>query len=163
MVCLRGQSITNHIQRMKFIITITSSLVLFGGLFYATPSMAGDPDDLIKLRNTWNQYSRELPTRSASTRCSGLGVMRGTAKAFMSRHGDASYAKKFNSLQNRYRCRDIAKLEYLPSSSFGAPKAVEASMIAEDESCRLAVTEILAMKNFIQKQCGETYIFIRSH
>ena len=159
---MRGESLTNHIQRMKFIITITSSLVLFGGLLYATPSMAGDPDDLVRLRNGWNQELRELPTNSRSVQCSGLSLMRTYAESFMSRHGDSSYAKKFNSLQNRYRCRDVAKLEYLPSSSSGNLKTAETSITAVDGSC-LAVTEILAMKNFIQKQCGETYISIRSH
>ena len=143
---------------MKLISAITFSVVLLGGSLCATPSIAGDPDDLVELRNTWNQYSRELPTRSPKLRCSGLGVMRGTAKAFMSRHGDSTYAKKFNSLQDRYRCRDIAKLEYLPSSS----SVVSEPVVAAEGSC-LAFTEILEMTNFVEKQCDDAYIYIRAH
>ena len=88
--------------------------------------------------------------------------MRGTAQAFMSRHGDSTYAKKFNSLQDRYRCRDIAKLEYLSSSSSGDLKVGSEFMIAAEGSC-LTFTEILSMQNFVEKQCGEAYIYIRAH
>ena len=95
-------------------------------------------------------------------RCSGLGVMRGTAKAFMSRHGDSSYAKQFNTLQDRYRCQNIAKLEFLPSSNSTDNKIMDVPTIAADGSC-LTIAEISSMGNWIEKQCGETYIHIRAH
>ena len=141
---------------------VLSAIVFIGASLSTAPVIAGDPDDLVQLRNNWNQYRRELPTRSAETRCSGLGVMRGIANAFMDRHGDSSYAKKFNLLQSRYQCRDIAKLEFLPSSLSGDQAVIDDAALAEDGSC-LKISEILAMGSEIEKQCGETYLHIRSY
>ena len=138
----------------------TVMLVVLPGLIF-TPKALSDPDDLIKLRNTWNQYSAEVPRRErGSSQCSGLSVMRVTAEAFMSLHSDSSYASKFNAMLARYNCPDLAKLEYLPSS--GVPDPTSFTPIAQDGSC-LTMSEILSANKEITKRCENTFIHIKVH
>ena len=137
----------------------SAMLLVSTGLIF-TPTALSDPDDLIELRNTWNQYLAEVPRRSRSTQCSGLSVMRGTAEAFMSRHSDSSYASKFNALLARYNCPDLAKLEYLPSA--GTPDKTIFKPISQYGSC-LTMSEILSANKEITKRCENTFIHIKVH
>lgn len=171
--------------KMKhFLLACLTSAIL--PITLSTPAIAGDQDDLVKLRNEWNQYAAEVPRRSRGSQCSGLSVMRGTAEAFMSRHRDGSYAQRFNAMLSRYNCPDVARLEILPSARVpesqieteSEPSEIKTESeppanywgamlntpLGQDGSC-LTMREIMSISTTkaINKQCDNASIFISVH
>ena len=104
---------------------LIAMLTLTAAASYFAPSIAfaTDSEDLISLRNSWNQYMAELPNRSPELQCSGLGVLRVLANSFMSRHSTSSYAQKYNSMLTMYRCNGLAPLEIYANLSAEKPAA----------------------------------------
>ena len=140
-------------------ITLGACLTMISVCLFAKSGLAGDQKDLIGLRNSWNREITELPRNSRDLQCSGLGLMRVLAESFMSRHNDSTYAQTYNSLLGKYNCPELATLEYLPNTRIA--ESIQ-DPIGQDGSC-LTFSEILRANKVIEKQCQNTYIYVKVH